>query len=274
MFSRTMRALFRPVNKLASQASQQRHMSIRAKKRFYKDVSVVSSGGGGGGGDYEITLDSKKLKTPGGSVLTLGNQSLALAVAHEWQAQKDHILLSQMHLTGLCNTAIDNPTNTTKYDLVDDILNFLDTDTLLFFSEDEEKLYHRQQVEWQPVIDWFCDRYEVDISPSVTLTGAVTPETREKIRRHLLSHNFEAVHGFCFGVDAIKSIILMSAVADGKMTASQAVNLSRLELDYQTDFWGNVEWAHDLELHDTNARVSAAAIFIYFNTSNHLTKNK
>ena len=101
-----------------------------AKKRFYKDVSVVSSGG-----DYEITLDSKKLKTPGGSVLTLGNQSLALAVAHEWQAQKDQILLSQMHLTGLCNTAIDNPTNATKYDLVDDILNFLDTDTLLFFAE-------------------------------------------------------------------------------------------------------------------------------------------
>ena len=101
-----------------------------AKKRFYKDVSVVSSGG-----DYEITLDSKKLKTPGGSVMTLGNQSLALAVAHEWQAQRDQILLSQMHLTGLCNTAIDNPTNATKYDLVDDILNFLDTDTLLFFAE-------------------------------------------------------------------------------------------------------------------------------------------
>ena len=105
-------------------------VDFAAKKRFYKDVSVVSSGG-----DYEITLDSKKLKTPGGSVLTLGNQSLALAVAHEWQSQKEQILLSQMHLTGLCNTAIDNPTSTTKYDLVDNILNFLDTDTLLFFSE-------------------------------------------------------------------------------------------------------------------------------------------
>jgi len=273
MFSSAMRALFRPAasrTALSSRAEHHRQMSVRAKKRFYKDVSVVSSGG-----DYEITLDSKKLKTPGGSVMTLGNQSLALAVAHEWQAQKDQILLSQMHLTGLCNTAIDNPTNATKYDLVDDILNFLDTDTLLFFAENEEKLLNRQFAEWQPVIDWFCERYEVDVAPSATLFGSpITPENREKIRRHLLSHNFEAVHGFCFGVDAIKSIILMSAVADGKLTASQAVKLSRLELDYQTDFWGNVEWAHDLELHDTNARVAAAAMFIHFHNTNRTTTKK
>ena len=45
------------------------------------------------------------------------------------------ILLSQMHLTGLCNVCIDNPTKATKYELVDNILNFLDTDTILFFSE-------------------------------------------------------------------------------------------------------------------------------------------
>ena len=123
-----------------------------AKKRFYKDVSVVSSGG-----DYEITLDSKKLKTPGGSVLTLGNQSLALAVAHEWQAQKDQILLSQMHLTGLCNTAIDNPTNATKYDLVDDILNFLDTDTLLFFAEVRVIQISSDEWDWNQnlIFDWY-----------------------------------------------------------------------------------------------------------------------
>ena len=123
-----------------------------AKKRFYKDVSVVSSGG-----DYEITLDSKKLKTPGGSVLTLGNQSLALAVAHEWQAQKDQILLSQMHLTGLCNTVIDNPTNATKYDLVDDILNFLDTDTLLFFAEVRVIQISSDEWDWNQnlIFDWY-----------------------------------------------------------------------------------------------------------------------
>lgn len=107
-----------------------RQMSVRARKRFYANVDVVSSGN-----QYEVTLDSKKLKTPNGSVFCVHSEPLALAVAQEWAAQKDNIMLSQMHLTGLSNVCLDNPTKTTKYALVDDILKFLDTDTILFFSD-------------------------------------------------------------------------------------------------------------------------------------------
>ena len=49
-----------------------------------------------------------------------------------------------MHLTGLCNTCTDNPTRVSKYELVDSILNFLDTDTVLFFSHVRARaeIYH------------------------------------------------------------------------------------------------------------------------------------
>ena len=93
-------------------------------------MDVISAGG-----QYEVTLDSKKLKTPNGAVFCINSEPLALAVAHEWHSQKEQILSSQMHLTGLCNVCIDNPTQTTKYTLVDSVLNFLDTDTILFFSD-------------------------------------------------------------------------------------------------------------------------------------------
>ena len=93
-------------------------------------MEVVSSGN-----QYEVTLDTKKLKTPTGSVFQVESEPLALAIAQEWASQKDLIMRSQMHLTGLCNVCLDNPTNTTKFDLVDSVLNFLDTDTLLFFSD-------------------------------------------------------------------------------------------------------------------------------------------
>jgi chaperone required for assembly of F1-ATPase len=36
-----------------------------------------------------VTLDSKKVKTPNGAVLTVENEGLALAVAHEWQARDE-----------------------------------------------------------------------------------------------------------------------------------------------------------------------------------------
>jgi len=249
-----------------------REMSIRAKKRFYKDVSLVDAGNG----SYEILLDSKKLKTPGGSIFSVESEPLALAVAHEWESQKDQVLLSQMHLTGLCNTAIDNPTQASKYDLVDNILSFLETDTILFYSDDQENLYKRQIKEWQPIIDWFNNKHELSISPSTSifLLPKESSEAKEIVRRYLLSYNFEAVHGFTFGIDAIKSLLLMTAIVDKKINVQEAVKLSRLEVDYQVEHWGNVEWAHDIELHDTIARVAAADIFIQCNTSKHLLKQK
>ena len=44
------------------------------------------------------------------------------------------ILTSQMHLTGLCNVCLDEPLGATKDQLVDGVMAFLDTDTVLFFS--------------------------------------------------------------------------------------------------------------------------------------------
>ena len=70
---------------------------ISAKKRFYKDVSLVDAGNE----KYEILLDSKKLKTPGGAIFSVESEPLALAIAHEWESQKDQVILSQMHLTGI-----------------------------------------------------------------------------------------------------------------------------------------------------------------------------
>lgn len=105
-----------------------------ARKRFYQNASVVSTSNGGQP-TFELTLDHKKLKTPLGNVLKINNELLANAVAEEWNAQKELIMLSQMHLTGLCNICIDNPTGASKEDLVEDVLNFLETDTVFFFGD-------------------------------------------------------------------------------------------------------------------------------------------
>lgn len=62
-------------------------------KRFYKDTNILESGG-----KFEITLDQRKLKTPKGSIFTVESEALALAVATEWNSQKDKILQSKLHL--------------------------------------------------------------------------------------------------------------------------------------------------------------------------------
>jgi ATP synthase F1 complex assembly factor 2 len=60
-------------------------------------VSLVDAGKN----SFELLLDSKKLKTPLGAVFSVPSEPLALAVAHEWESQKDLVILSQMHLTGM-----------------------------------------------------------------------------------------------------------------------------------------------------------------------------
>lgn len=72
-------------------------ITATAPKRFYKSSSVLYSGNN----QYEITLDNRKLKTPNGGQFVVRSEPLAIAVAAEWNAQKETIDRSRMHLVGL-----------------------------------------------------------------------------------------------------------------------------------------------------------------------------
>ena len=72
----------------------------------------------------------------------MSNATLARLVALEWESQKELIMASQMHLTGLANVSLDNPTGASKEDLIDTIMGFLETDTVLFFSGEVRERKH------------------------------------------------------------------------------------------------------------------------------------
>ena len=84
----------------------------------------------------------------------------------------------------------------------------------------------------------------------------------------------EALQGFAFGADALKSLILTVACVERRLTVSEAVRLARLEVMVQTDHWGRVEWAHDIELHDTTARTAAAVMFVQCSSASNNTRRK
>ena len=48
-----------------------------------------------------------------------------------------------------------------------------------------------------------------------------------------------------------------------EITAKEAVDLSLVELDFQTGRWGKVEWHHDVEREDMYAKVAAATMVIH-----------
>lgn len=239
-------------------------------KRFYKNSSVLYCDG-----KYEITLDQRKLKTPRGTLFTVESEPLALAIATEWNSQKDNVERSTMMLTALSNTVIDNPNHLKKEDIINFLLSYAETDTILFHNEAEPALYKLQTEEWDPVIEWFNQRYDTEMVKTVDISPPVFPPgAKMQIASYLKSHKLATLHGIQFAVETVKSVMLAFACIDRFITPEKAVLLSRLEEEYQLGHWGRVEWAHDLSQCDLQARLAAAVFHVHCNSFSHFVKSK
>ncbi|XP_035747347.1 ATP synthase mitochondrial F1 complex assembly factor 2 [Egretta garzetta] len=161
------------------------------RKRFYQNVSISQGEGG-----FEINLDHRKLKTPQAKLFTVPSEALAIAVATEWDSQKDTIKFYTMHLTTLCNTALDNPTQRNKTQLIRAAVKFLETDTVCYRVEEPAALAELQKNEWDPVVAWAEKRYNVAIGSSTSILGPNIPaSTKETFISHLASYNMWALQG-------------------------------------------------------------------------------
>ncbi|XP_019397481.1 PREDICTED: ATP synthase mitochondrial F1 complex assembly factor 2 [Crocodylus porosus] len=240
------------------------------RKRFYKRVGISRGEGG-----FEINLDQRKLRTPQAKLFTVPSEALAVAVATEWDAQRDTIRLYTMHLTTLCNTALDNPTQRDKTQLIQAAIKFLETDTICYRVEEPATLVELQRNQWDPMIEWAEKRYNVTIGSSTSITGPTIPvSTSETFSSHLASYNMWALQGIEYMINQLKSFILSMGLIDRRITVEEAVLLSRLEEEYQIQRWGKVEWAHDFDLHELRARTAAGVLFAHLCLESSTVKHK
>lgn len=136
------------------------------------------------------------MKTPKGAPFYVKSEPLAIAVATEFDNQKEHVERSKMHLSALCFTAIDNPNNHSKIDMVNYLLNYIPTDTILFQYDDEKDLKDLQKNEWDPMIAWFNERYGTKLKKTMAMTPPqISAEDKMKISKYLLSYSEEILHG-------------------------------------------------------------------------------
>lgn len=66
---------------------------------------------------------------------------------------------------------------------------------------------------------------------------------------------------FCDLPQLLQSVTLTLALMDGKMGVEEAVRISNLESNYQTQVWGRFESSHELEHFQVCSRVSAGLLF-------------
>lgn len=243
-----------------SSASEGAQPSMKGRKRFYKETSVAEGAGG-----FQIHLDGRAVRTPYRHVLEVPSKALAEGVAHEWGRQGEEIEPSAMPLMVLACSALDQ-TEDRREVIVEELMRYLHTDTVLFPGDPEEvdgKLLQLQRTRWQPLIRWmgstFGEVHErralgVQPHPEETRANVVRFLTHDVDKWHLTA--LESLAAGC------KSVIIPLALQAQQISAVEAVQASRVEEEHQITLWGLVEGNHDVDRVHSTAQIVAASVLM------------
>lgn len=202
-------------------------------KRWYKDAAVQASQEG-----FGIALDGKPLNTPARTPIVLPTRALADAIAAEWAAQGEAIVLPAMRLTKMAATALDqirpDPTHA-----IAQIAEYATTDLLCHRADGPEDLRQRQDSTWQPVLDWAVMRYD---APLKVVTG-VMPGRQAKaalwaIRVAVAEYDAMNLAGLLVATTGMGSVLLALALAERRIDTDQAWAATDLDEAYQREKWG------------------------------------
>lgn len=226
--------------------------------RFYKQVSVREALDQGG---YQIMLDQRLLKTPARRPLVLPSAALAMAVAAEWEQQAERIQPFTMPLMSLAATAIDQPKP--REAVVESMLQYLPTDSVLCREERAGKLAERQAQIYDPVVMWAQQEMGVALRTTHSIFGSeVSPDDVTAVRRYLLSLDKWQLAAAEQLAASCKSVLIGLAALRGWLGVEAALEAARLEEDHQIGEWGLVEGGHDIDIADLRVRVAAPSLFV------------
>jgi len=225
-------------------------------KRFYESVSVRKEGK-----SFAILLDARELRTPAGNPLKLPSRALAEAVAREWATQQDRIRPDRMPLTRLVNTAVER-TAAMPLEVIDKLAAYGETDLLCHWAEYPDELILRQRTDWQPLLDWAEQSLGVRLEPVAGIRPhPQAPESLDTLRRHLTALDPISLTAAETAASVTGSVILALALAFGRLTASDAWRISRIDEDYQIEKWGEDAEAQRLAEGRRAALDVAATVF-------------
>jgi chaperone required for assembly of F1-ATPase len=202
-------------------------------KRFYKITSVEAVGG-----EYRVCLDGRSVKTPGRAELRLTLRALADAIADEWAAQGEDIDLAAMPLTVLAWAAIDR-VRPGREQAIADAIAYGGHDLVCYRAEEPADLTARQQVAWQPLIDWAAQELDAPLKVTAGIVSVAQPEATLATLRRIVAErsDFELV-ALGAAVKAAGSLVIGLALCAGRIDAAAAFDAAQLDESYQMERWG------------------------------------
>jgi chaperone required for assembly of F1-ATPase len=205
----------------------------RGAKRFYKDVAIARASDG-----FSVTLDGKPIKTPSGNALVV-NETLAAAIAQEWNAQGEFIDPETMAMTRYANTVIDR-VEPRRAEIVAELAKFAEHDLLCYREAVTTELMRRQAAAWDPWLGWAGDQYGVDLVVAQGVTSVEQPaEALVRLRQAIGEHDPHRLAVLHAGITITGSTILGLAFVARALDAASAFAASRVDESYQIALWGS-----------------------------------
>ncbi|CAB4386330.1 unnamed protein product [Rhizophagus irregularis] len=232
-----------------------------ALKRFWKQVSIQLNPDTQ---TYEILLDKRPLKTPGGSKLTVpySKKHLALLIAGEWESQNHVLRQHSLPLTSLISISIDK--DNMKHDVINRLLRYFDNDTICYHEPYPDSLVELQKKYWLPILDWVQNTYNVEIKTTDKISGLKQPEnTKEKLKNIIENFDSLKLSGFERATMISKSFLIGLALVEKKLSVEEASKASSIEMNSQTIRWGELE-AHDIENEDVKRHLGSVSCTVMF----------
>lgn len=235
--------------------------TLMAAKQREASIENTSRQGTLRKGKFALVLDDRYLRTPANHRFCLPTLPLAHLIGLEWASQDHRVRPHLMPLTHIAVIALDQAPGM-RHTMVGQCLQHLLSDSVCFRADG--KLGHRQRKLHDPLIDWFQNRFNC---PLQVFSGFSVQEQHDDtvniLRWHLHSLDdwtLAAVETLC---RTNKSIVVALAVADGQLTAEEALAACRTEEEHQISIYGEVEDGHDTDKAYLNMMTSAAALFVH-----------
>ncbi len=213
-------------------------MAEWAQKVFWSEVTVGKVEEG-----FAVLLDGREVRTPLKSKFYVPTEALAQEIAKEWASLNEKVDPEKLPLTKMANAAIDKVS--VQSDVIIPMLaEYATTDLLSYRADGPEGLIALQKQVWDPLLDWFDDRYGVRLK---TGAGVMPIEQApdvlgvcSEILQKYTAFELAAVYDL---ISLSGSFVIGLAVADKHLSAEDAWTASRIDEDWQIAQWGEDEEA-------------------------------
>lgn len=216
-------------------------------KRFWKRVEAVAADAG-----WQVALDGKPMRLPGGTTLTVPSRALAEALAAEWDQTEGEVRGAQLPLTRLAGTVRERIAPN-REPIARELARWAETDLLSYRATHPDALVAVQAVEWDPWLAWAAEKHGARLAVTEGVVPiSQPPEAVAALTAAVAAHDPWGLGALGVLVPALGSLVLGLAVTEGALDAAAAHRLAILDETFQERRWGT-----DTEAAARRARILA-----------------